>query len=137
MSHYDVPARDDRREDPRVRLEMFLNEYVKERPFRALAVNVSLTGLYVQKLAEPVVRYSRTVGLEFELPGTNEVIWARAESRFDSIEDDFHLTGLRFVAMATKHERLVRDYVREREWLLERMLLRIRYGPLKRPTRRN
>ena len=41
---------------------------------------------------------------------------------------DFHLTGLRFTAMARKHERLVRDYVREREWLLERMWLRLRFG---------
>lgn len=122
------PSRDDRREDPRIRLEMFLNEYVKERPYRALAVNVSSTGLYLQRLADPMARRSSSVGLEFELPGTGEVIWARAESRFDWVADDFHLTGFRFTAMARKHERLVHDFVREKDWLLERMWLRLRYG---------
>jgi hypothetical protein len=125
----------DRRDDPRVPLQMFLNEYVRDCPYRALAVNVSPTGLFLQKLAEPTLRHARAVGLEFELPGTGEVIWARAESRFDTIADDFHLTGLRFTAMARKHERLVRDYVRERDWLLERMWLRLRYGQEPRPRR--
>jgi len=119
-------AGDDRREDPRMGLEMFLNEYVKEQPYRALATNVSTTGIYLRKLADPSTRHSSIVGLEFELPGTNEVIWARAESRFDWVADDFHLTGLRFTAMAKKHERLVNDYVREKDWLLERMWLRLR-----------
>jgi len=119
-------AGDDRREDPRIGLEMFLNEYVKEQPYRALATNVSTTGIYLRKLADPSTRHSRIVGLEFELPGTNEVIWARAESRFDWVADDFHLTGLRFTAMAKKHARLVNDYVREKDWLLERMWLRLR-----------
>jgi hypothetical protein len=125
MYHLDG-AGDERREDPRIGLEMFLNEYVKEQPYRALATNVSTTGIYLRKLADPSARRSSIVGLEFELPGTNELIWARAESRFDWIADDFHLTGLRFTAMARKHERLVHDYVREKDWLLERMWLRLR-----------
>jgi hypothetical protein len=128
MYSTDEPSRNERREDPRIRLEMFLNEYVKECPYRALAVNVSSTGLYLQRLADPTARRSNSVGLEFELPGTGETIWARAESRFDWVADDFHLTGFRFTAMARKHERLVRDFVREKDWLLERMWLRLRYG---------
>ena len=121
-----TPIRDDRREDTRVGIEMFLNQYVKEHPYRALAINVSSTGIYVRKLADPSARRSKEVGLEFELPGTGEIIWARAESRFDWVADDFHLAGLRFTAMARKHERLVHDYVREKDWLLERMWLRLR-----------
>ncbi|HET6150278.1 MAG TPA: hypothetical protein VFH68_22245 [Polyangia bacterium] len=107
---------------------MFINQYVREQPYRALATNVSPTGLFVQKLAISRTRHAPSVGLEFELPGTGEIIWARAECRFDAVASDFHLTGLRFTAMARKHERLVRDYVREREWILERMWLRLRYG---------
>jgi hypothetical protein len=104
----------ERRRDPRVRLEMFLNQYVQDHPRRTLAVNVSDTGLFVQKLIEPVVEQPTIVGLEFELPGTGEVIWASAESRFDSFGDYFHISGLRFVAMARKHERLLRDFVTEK-----------------------
>lgn len=122
MSYPLTPAGPDRRCELRVRLEMFLNQYVKEQPYRSLAINLSHTGLYLQKLTEPLVRPARVVGLEFELPGTAEVIWASAESRFDSIGSDFHLTGLRFLAMARKHERLLHDYVfekkrREQRWL--------------------
>jgi hypothetical protein len=109
-----TPWPDDRRTGPRLRVQIFLNEYVGDRPHRALAVDVSETGLGIQKLTEPLVARIRRVGLELELPGTGEVIWASAESRFDSVGDDFHVSGLRFAAMARKHERLLRDYVRER-----------------------
>jgi hypothetical protein len=126
MYFHTTSAGDDRRDDLRVRMELFLNQYVRDEPYRALAINLSSRGLYLQKLATPTARHAASVGLEFELPGTNEVIWARAESRFDAIADDFHLTGLRFTAMAQKHERLVRDFVRERDWLKERMWLRLR-----------
>jgi hypothetical protein len=122
----------DRRNDTRVRTEMFLNQYVREQPYRALATNVSSNGLFVQKLAARMTRHAPSVGLEFELPGTGEVIWARADCRFDAVASDFHVTGLRFMAMAQKHERLIRDYVREKEWMLERMWLRLRCAAAKR-----
>jgi hypothetical protein len=131
--YHSVDARsDDRRSDSRIRTEMFLNQYVKEQPYRALATNLSSTGLFLQKLALPSTRHDSSVGLEFELPGTGEIIWARAETRFDSVASDFHLTGLRFMAMAQKHERLIRDFVRDKEWYLERMWLRLRYAAAKR-----
>jgi len=119
-------ALSDRRGDTRIRPEMFLNQYVRDQPYRALATNVSPTGLFVQKLVMPFMRHAPTVGLEFELPGTGEIIWAGAECRYDAVGSDFHLTGMRFTAMARKHERLIRDYVRDKEWMLERMWLRLR-----------
>jgi len=115
MSYLAATAGPDRRCESRVRLELFLNQYVKEQTYRSLAINLSHTGLFLQKLTEPVVRPARLVGLEFELPGTSEVIWASAESCFDSIGRDFHLTGLRFVAMARKHERLLHDFIFEKK----------------------
>lgn len=111
----------DRRTGPRFRVQLFLNEYVRDRPYRALALDISETGLSIQKLTEPVVRSSRLVAVEMELPGTSEVIWASAEARFDSIGDDFHVSGLRFAAMARKHERLLREYVQARKARLERL----------------
>src|SRR5436305_232182 len=114
MSYVSSLLDTERRRDPRVRLEMFLNQYVEDNPARSLAVNLSYTGLYVQKLAEPVVLQPKIVGLEFELPGTGEIIWAAAEPRFDYLGDYFHVRGLRFVGMARKHERLLRDFVTEK-----------------------
>jgi hypothetical protein len=117
-----TPRTSDRRADPRFRLQVFLNEYVRDDPFRALAVDISENGVAIQKLTEPIVRPARVVGLELELPGTHEVIWASAEARFDSVGNDFHVSGLRFTAMARKHQRLLRDYVRERRSRIERLL---------------
>jgi len=121
---YDTPSpkASERRADRRLRMQVYLNEYVRDRAYRALAFDISESGLAIQKLTEPIVRPARVVSIELELPGTSEVIWARAEARFDSVGDDFHVSGLRFAAMARKHQRLVSDYVRERRERIQRLL---------------
>jgi hypothetical protein len=127
---YDIASLDgpNRRADRRLRLQIHLNQYIKDREFRALAVDISESGLSIHKLTEPVVPHAQVVGLELELPGTNELIWAAAEPRFDAIGPDFHVSGLRFRAMASKHERLLRDYVRERRLRIARLLQFPRYA---------
>lgn len=90
---------------------MFLTQYVRDVPFRAVATNLSPTGLLIQKLVEPSIPLCRVVGVEFEIPGTGEVVWARAEPRFDAIGEDFHTSGLTFTGMANKHERLLQEFV--------------------------
>jgi len=117
-----------RRSDKRLRLQLYVNEYIKDRPYRALAFDISESGLALQKLTEPVVPHAPVVGLELELPGTSELIWAAAEPRFDSVGSDFHVSGLRFRAMANKHQRLLRDYVRERRLRIARLLRFPRYA---------
>jgi hypothetical protein len=72
-----------RRDDRRIPLETFYNEYVSDRPYRGLITNVSEHGLRVQRLLRPSNRMSRVVQLEFELPGTGEMIWAKGEACFD------------------------------------------------------
>jgi hypothetical protein len=121
-------SHDERRLDPRLRLQLYVNEYIKELPYRALAVDISETGLALHKLTEPIVPHAPTVGLEIALPGTNEIIWAAAESRFDAVGPDFHVSGLRFRAMARKHHHLLRDYVRERRLRIARLLRIPRYS---------
>ncbi len=101
----------ERRFAPRVRVEMFLTQYVRDFPFRALATNLSPSGLLIQKLVEPTIPLCRVVSVEFELPGSGEVVWARAEPRFDALDEDFHASGLTFTGMAAKHERLLHEFV--------------------------
>jgi hypothetical protein len=105
---------DDRRVNDRVALDMFFNQYIQDHPVRSLAVNVSEHGLAAHRLVERVSPHSRVVSIEFELPGTGEVIWARGETQFESIGRDIHRAGLRFVAMARRHERLIREFVWDR-----------------------
>jgi c-di-GMP-binding flagellar brake protein YcgR len=127
---YDInpPNEPNRRTDKRLRLQLYLNEYIKDREFRALATDISESGLSIQKLTEPVVPHAAVVGIELELPGTNELIWAAAEPRFDAVGSDFHVSGLRFRGMARKHQRLLRDYVRERRLRIARLLRIPRYA---------
>jgi hypothetical protein len=109
---------DDRRLAPRFPLRTYMNQYIRDVPHNALALDVSESGLALRK---PTVSMPdmRVVGLELELPGTSEIIWASAEPRFHLVGSKTHFSGLHFVGMATKHARLIRDYVRERHerWL--------------------
>lgn len=118
----------ERRFDPRVRVEMFVNQYIRDVPFRALAVDLSSTGLQLQKLIEPRIPLAGRVALEFEIPGTGEIVWACAESRFSASDDAFHTSGLTFTGMAQKHERLLREFVLEKK-LSRRFRRRWSAGP--------
>ena len=117
----------DRRLGYRVPLDLFLNEYVQDRPHRAMVVNLSETGVYLNKVHGPISRMTSVVGLEFELPGTNETIWARGEICHDALDELFHGEGIRFTGMPRIHARLLRDYcVEQRRARLGSLLDRIR-----------
>jgi hypothetical protein len=100
-----------RRNGYRIPVQMFLNEYVADNPHRCMSGNISPSGLYLNRLIQPVERRSSIVGLEFELPGTSEVIWARGEVRYDTLDPYFHGTGVQITGIAVRHQRLLRDYV--------------------------
>lgn len=104
----------ERRYASRVRVQLFLNQYIRDRHFRVLAMDLSPTGLRIQKLIERRLPLSRIVGIELELPGCGEILWASAEPRFDAVDEDFQVSGLTFVHMARKHERLLRDFVHDK-----------------------
>jgi c-di-GMP-binding flagellar brake protein YcgR len=113
----------ERRRALRVRIGVSLTQYVRERPFRSLAVNVSASGILLQRLVGRRVPLSRIVAVELELPGTAETLWASAEPRFDILDDAFQTSGLTFVNMAHKHEVLLREFVQRKALLaLERRL---------------
>ena len=117
---YDInsPVQDNRRLTPRFPLRTYLNQYVRDNPYRAVALDVSETGLAIRKPVAPIP-HAKVVGLELQLPGSSEIIWASAEPRFHAVGQNIHFSGLHFLAMAGKHERLLRDYVRDRHdrWL--------------------
>lgn len=120
-----------RRSDYRIAVQMFLNEYAKDKAHRCMAVNLSPSGIYVNRLVLPYLRQSKVVGLEFALPETSEVVWAKGEVRFDTMDKYFHGTGVEFTGMARAHERLIRDYVYEkREKALRKLLAKIRRNRL-------
>ena len=130
----------DRRLGFRVPLEIFLTQYVRDRPQRALSANLSDTGISLQTVKMPWVSDDTPdgtpVGLEFELPGTGEVIWARGEVCRSAAGDPMvHQTGVRFTAMPMLYARMLRDYcIESRRKHLGALLARIHNPALPQPV---
>jgi len=99
----------DRRYEPRVPLEMYLNTYVADRPHRAVTVNVSESGLYLNTVTRTPLPPFTPVGVELALPG--DTIWAAGMLCYDEEDRYFYGTGIRFVAMARRHARLLHDFL--------------------------
>lgn len=122
----------DRRLGFRVPTEMFMNQYISDQPFRAMAGNLSESGVLLNRVkstrkCRPGRR--QVVGLEFELPGTGEIIWARGEICYQAKDSYFYTDGVRFTAMPKVHARLLRDFCMEsRRSHLGSLLQRIRGG---------
>jgi hypothetical protein len=119
----------ERRLGTRIPLEILMNEYLNDRPHRALTVNISETGVLVNKVATSFNRRTRVVGLEFALPGVSDLIWARGEICYDTFDDNLHGQGIRFTGMPKTYARLLRDYcIEKRREQLGQLLDRIRRG---------
>lgn len=103
----------ERRMGQRVPMEIFLNQYISDKPYRAMAGNMSETGLLIQRVKAPrapLSKRERVIGLEFELPGTGETIWARGEICHQKQDSYFYSDRIRFTGMAQLHQRLLRDF---------------------------
>ncbi|HEX8108689.1 MAG TPA: hypothetical protein VF516_13235 [Kofleriaceae bacterium] len=76
--------RDVRRTSPRIDTYALCWELVDGREVSGLAVDLGALGLCVER---PYIggRTPSAVPLQLELPGTDEVMWATADPRFDTI----------------------------------------------------
>ena len=103
-----------RRTSPRLGVEAFCTEIVDGHERHALVADVSETGV---RLARPYVGgpMPRVVQLEIELPGLDEIIWAKGMVCFDQVRRELgqmvRTRGIHFAAAAARDLRLVRDYV--------------------------
>jgi hypothetical protein len=109
----------DRRDEHRIPIRMFLNEYVRDRLHRAVTTNLSPNGIYLNRVFAngqkrlAFGRHDRYVQLEFQLPGTSDTIWARGEVRYDElgVESMVHGTGIYLTDLARGHQRMLKEYV--------------------------
>lgn len=100
----------DRRFDTRIPFETYLTAYVDDRPTRGFTVNISETGLYLNTLPKVTQANPGIVGIELELPGVPETIWAAGQLCYGTEDDYFQGRGVKFTAMADRHARLVRQF---------------------------
>jgi hypothetical protein len=117
----------DRRVDARIPVEIYATQFIDDRPFRSVVSDLSLTGLHASRLVQPMWRSSKVIQIELPLPGFEESLWAKAEVVYDALDPFFHGTGIRFLAMASYHERLLGEWVElARQEVLTRMIGKIR-----------
>jgi len=111
----------------RIPFETMVTSYVHDRPVRGIAGNLSDTGMSMSALSLLAPPPGLVVGLEIDLPGVAESIWASGQICY---RKDDHLAsglGVRFVAMAKSQARTVRDFcVEMRRKNLGTILARIR-----------
>ena len=117
----------DRRLGFRVPFETMVTSYVHDRPVRALAANLSDTGINMSSISMLAPPPGLVVGLEIDLPGMDDSIWASGQICYRHDDRMASGLGVRFLAMAKSQARLVRDFcVEMRRKNLGSLLARIR-----------
>jgi hypothetical protein len=110
-----------RRVSPRIDVEALCWEVVDERETSAMIVDLSTQGARIER---PYLggRIQQTAPLQFEVPGIDEVMWAKGDVVFDRLVPvrenggPFGLvrrTGYHLAVAAARDLRLLRDYVYE------------------------
>jgi c-di-GMP-binding flagellar brake protein YcgR len=117
----------DRRLGYRIPFTTMLTSFIRDRPVRALAEDLSDTGLRLCAVAARAPAPGTMMAIEIELPGQPESIWAKGEVCYRKGDDLASGIGVRFVAMAQLHARQLRDFcVESRRDHLGGLLARIR-----------
>jgi hypothetical protein len=71
----------DRRGEARRDVDLLINRFLNGYPYLCRATNISRSGIRVVPLHEPAVA-TRFMGLQFQLPGSEEVVTASGEAVF-------------------------------------------------------
>ncbi|MBJ6762602.1 PilZ domain-containing protein [Myxococcaceae bacterium JPH2] len=102
----------EKRKSKRAPLDIYLNKYMGGVPYMARAADISQEGVSLSRLLEPQ-HHARRVGLQFQLPGSEEIIYAEGEVVRDWLETPRKAdrSGVRFTLLTERHRRMIDDYV--------------------------
>ena len=93
----------EQRRTGRAQIDILLNKYVGGVPYTARARDISPGGVRLSRLLEPE-HAGRRVGLQFQLPGSDEVIYAEGEVVREWIEaENAQADGVRFTLLTERH----------------------------------
>lgn len=98
------------RKTDRAPCDIYLNKIIDEARHLARARDISPDGIWVSKVLEPQTQ-ARQIGLEFQLPGDAEVIWATGEVVRDEVGQARDGSAIRFTTMADRYRRMIEVYV--------------------------
>ncbi|MFT3843199.1 MAG: PilZ domain-containing protein [Myxococcaceae bacterium] len=100
----------EKRKHGRVPLDIYLNKYVAGVPYMARTSDISKEGVALANLIEPDLAGKR-VGLQFQLPGSEEVIYAEGEIVREWAEMTEERSGVRFTLLTERHKRMIEQFV--------------------------
>lgn len=101
----------DKRKKSRVPLDIYLNKYMGGVPYMARSADISRDGLRLARLIEPQ-HHGKRVGLQFQLPGSEEVIYAEGEVVHEWAEAPrSDGNAVRFTLLTDRHRRMIDAYV--------------------------
>ncbi|MBX3160896.1 MAG: PilZ domain-containing protein [Deltaproteobacteria bacterium] len=104
-----------------------VTSYVRDRPIRALASNLSDSGISMSAISMLAPPPGLVVGIELDLPEIDESIWASGQICYRTDDHMASGLGVRFLAMARSQARTIRDFCIEmRRKNLGGLLARIR-----------
>jgi hypothetical protein len=92
-SNKNQPSATDRRANPRQEIDMLMNQFLNGYPYLCRATDISRTGMRIQPISQGGNKV-RFVGLEFQLPGSEQVLTAAGE--IVSAEPQQGTIGIRF-----------------------------------------
>lgn len=96
------------RRNRRVPIDIYINKMINGVPFLARTRDISRDGLYVHRILEPGTPTGAHLAVEFQLPGSEEVIWTEAERVHGDPDAG---TGLRFRDLSARQRRLISDFI--------------------------
>jgi len=103
----------DKRKKTRVPLDIYLNKYMGGVPYMARTADISPDGVGLARLIEPQ-HHGKRVGLQFQLPGSEEVIYAEGEVVREWVgARRTEGNGVRFTLLTERHRRMIDAYVHE------------------------
>ena len=102
----------EQRRQPRVPIHIYMNKYVDGVPYMTRSADISCNGIGLAHLLEPKFD-KKHVGLQFQLPGSEEIIYAEGEIARDWIQSGRSIPGsyIRFTFLTEQHRKLVEAYV--------------------------
>jgi hypothetical protein len=102
-----------KRKRMRVPVDIYLNKFVGGVPYMARASDISSQGVSLAHLIEPQ-HHKKRIGLQFQLPGSEEVIYAEGEVVREWLSSNAtDGSGIRFTLLTERHRRLIDQFVEQ------------------------
>jgi hypothetical protein len=100
-----------KRKSTRVPMDIYLNKFIGGVPYMVRAADISSEGVSLAHLIEPQ-HHKRRVGLQFQLPGSEEVIYAEGEVVREWLSPKAaDGSGIRFTLLTERHRRLINRFI--------------------------